>query len=63
MTFEMKLNETFEQGLKQGVEQGVKQGIAKQIKALQKFNISRDEIIENIVESYKVKKEEVEKYL
>ena len=79
MTFEMKLNETFEQGvkqgveqgvkqgieqgLKQGVEQGVKQGIVKQIKALQKFNISRDEIIENIVESYEVKKEEVEKYL
>ena len=74
-TFEQGLKQGVEQGVKQGIEQGVKQGIeqgvkqgieqgiVKQIKALQKFNISRDEIIENIVESYKVKKEEVEKYL
>ena len=60
---EIWTKEAFEDGLEQGIEKGIECGMIKQIKALKEFNISKDKIINKIIEDYNVSKEIVEKYL
>lgn len=50
-------------GIKQGIEQGIEQGILSTVSVLRKVGKTDDEIVELIIEEYKLEKEKVLDYL
>lgn len=50
-------------GIKQGMEQGIEQGIQASVNMLRKPGKNDDEILELIMEEYKLEKEKVLDYL
>ena len=60
---ERLVNKGIKQGIQQGIEQGIEQGIQASVNMLRKVGKNDDEILELIMEEYKLEKEKVLEYL